>query len=232
MKSAGRALLVLVLLGALIGGLIFADHRLRVSTEQRISEQLVGQFGGEAVTELGGWPFVAARFTNRLPDASITLRGAEVMVDDRAATLELAELTAVGLSPVDDIEALRAERVDARVQMTWQELTLLVGFPVSHVHGQRVSARTSIEVMGVVAVAELQAELSVEPDGRLLLSDASASAAGIEVPGDLVQLAVDQLAPTMQLPQFDNMTYERLEMDQTGITAVVHGTDVALSALR
>lgn len=231
MKPLGRVLLVLGLVGALVAGLVYADDVLRRRTEARISEQLAGQFGAQVSTELGGWPFAAVWLSNRLPDARITLDRAEVMVEERSAIIERIELTAVGLSPVDDLEQARAERLDARVQMTWQDLTLLLGFPVSHVQGDRVSARTSIEFLGVVAVAELQAELGVQPDGRLTLTGASASAAGIEVPSELVQLAVDRLAPTMQLPQFHSVDYERLELDQAGITAVLHGTDVPISQL-
>lgn len=229
MKGLGKLLLVLVLLGAIVGGLVYVDGQLRRNTEQEISDYVVGQFGGEATTELGGWPFVAARFSNRLPDAKITVRDATVAVDDRTAPIAHAELSAVGLAPVDDLSSARAERLDARVQLTWQELTLLVGFPVSHVSGDRISARTSIEVFGVVAVAELQAELGVEADGRLTLSQPTASAVNIDIPDELVQLAVDKLAPTMQLPQFDRLEYERLEIDETGITAVLHGTDVPIA---
>ena len=80
-------------------------------------------------------------------------------------------------------------------------------------------------------MAELQAVLSVEPDGRLVLSDATATAAGVDLPRQLVQPVVDLLAPTMQLPQLSGLSYQGLEIDSTGIAALLYGTDVGLNEL-
>lgn len=231
MRSSRRLLVVFVVVGALVAGLILVDQYIRNRVEQKINQTVTAELGGQATTELGGWPFLASQITNRIEDARITVVDVTLPVEDRWATIDRAELTVVGLSPINDLEHARVERLDAQVLMSWGHLTTLLGFPVGHVEGDRVSARASVQVAGVVAVAELQAALSVEPDGRLVLSDATASAVGIELPQRLVQSAIDLLAPTMQLPQLNGLSYERLEIDSTGITAVLHGTDVGLNEL-
>jgi len=230
-RSLGRVLGVVLLLVGLVAALVVVDHLVRRRVEQRISETVAAQFGGEVTTELGGWPFLASQLTGRVEDARITIDRVTVPVQDRFATIEHIDLTAVGLAPIDDFDQTRAERLDARALMTWGELSTLLGFPISHVEGDRISARTSIEALGVVAVAELQADLGVQPDGRLVLSNATASAAGARLPQQVVQPAVELLAPTMQLPQFEGLSYQGLELDSSGIAALLNGADVQLSAI-
>lgn len=231
MRFSRRGLIVIVVVAALVAGMVFVDQFIRNRVERSISQTVATEFGGQVTTELGGWPFLASQLTNRIEDARITVLDVTLPVEDRWATIDRAELTVVGLSPINDLEHARVERLDARVLMSWGHLTTLLGFPVGHVEGDRISARTSVEVFGVVAVAELQAVLSVEPDGRLVLSDATATAAGVDLPRQLVQPVVDLLAPTMQLPQLNGLSYQGLEIDSTGIAALLYGTDVGLNEL-
>lgn len=231
MGSLGRVLGVLLVAVSLVAGLVFVDHAVRRRAEQRISETVAAQFGGQVSTELGGWPFLLSQVTNRVEDARITVDQVTVPVEDRFATIEHIDLTAVGLAPIDDFDQTRAERLDASALVTWGELTTLLGFPISHVEGDRVSARVSVEVFGVVAVAELQAELGVQPDGRLVLSNATATAAGAELPQQIVGPAVDMLAPKMQLPSLTGLSYQGLEVNSSGIAALLSGADVQLSEL-
>lgn len=232
MRTLGRALLIAVILGALVAALILADQAVRRRAERQVSAAIVEQFGGEVVTELGGWPFSLTLLTNRLEDARITVTNASVAVGDRQATIDRAEFTAVGLTPVDDLARARAERVDAEVHLTWGQLTTLVGFPVSHAGGDRISARTSVEVFGVVAVIELRAGLSIAPDGKLALREPTASAVGIDLPRQVIQFAVDALAPQLALPVLNGLSYEGLAIGPDGIGARLHGTDVAIGELR
>lgn len=232
MKPLGRIIAVILVLGLAVGGFVLIDQRLRASAEQQINEAIMAEFGGQVSTELGGWPFLLARVKNRIPDARVSIVDAQVSIDGRATTVDRTVLTAVGLSPIDDFRNARAERLDVRVEMTWQQLTELLGFPVSHVVGDRVSARTSVEILGVVAVLELQAELSVQSDGTLVLSDATGTAAGLAVPIQIVQLGVDKLLPQLRLPTMAGMSYQGLEIGPDSIAANLTGQDVALGGLR
>lgn len=232
MKTSVRFIVVVVVIGALVGGLVVADQLLRSHVERQISAQVADEFGGVVSTELGGWPFIVARLSNRLADARVNIHDAAVSVADRQATIDNVNLTAVGISPLDDLPAARADRLDAQVSIDWQQLTLLLGFPVGYAGDARVAARTSVEVFGVVAVAELQAEITVDPTGRLQLHDPSATAAGVELPGEIVRLAVNNLAPDLQLPTFTGLSYQQLTLGEAGISTTLTGTEVALSGLR
>lgn len=231
MRTGRRWVWVIAILGLVVAGLLVADHLVRRDIERRVSEAVVAELGGEVTTRLGGWPFLMGLAANRLESAHITVTNATVDVGERQGTIERAELTIAGLSPVRDLDQARAEQLDARVQMTWGQLTTLVGFPVSHVQGDRISARTSVEVFGVVAVIELQSEVSVDPGGQLVLRDPTASAVGVDLPRQVVQFAVDLVAPQLKLPVFAGLTYEGLDMGPDGIAARLHGTDVAIAGL-
>lgn len=79
---------------------------------------------------------------------------------------------------------------------------MLLGFPISRVHDDRISAKTSVEIMQRVIPIELQAELSLQADGALVLDNPSVALADytLPLPSTIVQLALDQLAPDLQLP--------------------------------
>lgn len=231
MRHLRRTLLIVGIIGGLLLGLVLADQMIRRRVERQVSEVIVAELGGEVTTEIGGWPFSAAWVTDRVADVRITVKKAHVSVGERSGIIESAELTAVGLSPVKDLTRARAERLDARVRITWGQLTTLLGIVVSQVEGDRVSARTSVELFGVVGVIEVQAGLGVKPDGTLILSDPSASAAGIGLPKAVVQLAVDSIAGQLRLPTLTGLFYEGLEIGPDGVAARLHGTDVALAEL-
>ena len=231
MRKLGRLFGILLLVLGVAAGLAVADEWIRRDAERQVSATLTAELGGQVSTELGGWPFVATRLTNRLTDARVTVTDATLPVGDRTAEVQTIKANATGLSPVDDPAAMRAEQLDAQIVMTWRQLTTLVGFPVGHVRADRVSARASVEVFGVVAVIELQADLSVGSDGSLLLENPTASAAGVAVPDMIVQLAVDSMAPELRLPSVAGMSYEGITTDSEGLVARLHGTDVLVNQL-
>ncbi len=174
MKRSWIAVVVVVALAAaVIGG----DQLLRIHVESQIGQQIESQHGGAADVRLGGWPFALVGLTKRLPDAQVSVVDAEVANEARKATVERVDIAVTGLSPIDDLGRANAERLDATASITWNQLSVLLGFPISRVHDDRISAKTSVEIMQRVIPIELQAELSLQADGALVLDNPSVALA-------------------------------------------------------
>nr|WP_300151245.1 DUF2993 domain-containing protein [Propionicimonas sp.] len=217
---------VLALAVAIIGG----DQLLRIHVENEITQQIESQHGGDARVRLGGWPFALAGLTKRLPDAQVSVVDAEVANEDRKATVERVDIAVTGLSPINDLGQASVEQLDATASITWNQLSVLLGFPISRVQGDRVSAKTSVEVLQRVIPIELQAELSLQADGALVLSDPSVALADytLPLPSTVVQLALDQLAPDLQLPTPAGLSYQGLSIGQDTISVRLTGQNVAV----
>lgn len=232
MRTLGRWLLAILVVVGLGAALVFADQSVRRDAESRVSTAIADQFGGEVTTELGGWPFMFSQIVDKITDARILVTGATVPVGDQQAELSRVELWVVNVEPASELSLARAERLDAQVTVDWEQLTLLAGFPIVHAGDDRIAGKLGIEILGVVGVAELEARLSVEADGTLVLSEPSATAAGVPIPDDVVGFALDKFAPQFKLPEIKGLAYEGLDITDAGITARLHGTDVALYGLR
>lgn len=135
-----------------------------------------------------------------------------------------------GLSPIDDLGRANAERLDATASITWNQLSVLLGFPISRVHDDRISAKTSVEIMQRVIPIELQAELSLQADGALVLDNPSVALADytLPLPSTIVQLALDQLAPDLQLPTPAGLSYQGLSIGADTISVRLTGQNVAV----
>ena len=227
MKRSWIAVVVVVALAAaVIGG----DQLLRIHVESQIGQQIESQHGGAADVRLGGWPFALVGLTKRLPDDLVCVVDAEFANEARKATVERVDIAVTGLSPIDDLGRANAERLDATASITWNQLSVLLGFPISRVHDDRISAKTSVEIMQRVIPIELQAELSLQADGALVLDNPSVALADytLPLPSTIVQLALDQLAPDLQLPTPAGLSYQGLSIGADTISVRLTGQNVAV----
>lgn len=221
---------VVVVVAALIGG----DQIARIYTQQRIANQIESQYGGQADVRLGGWPFASILMTKRLADAQATMTGIEVSNEDKKATVESVDVSLTGLSPVDDLDEATAEHVDATATISWNQLSVLLGFPIRQVGDGRVEVKTSVQALQRVIPIVLEADLALQPDGTLVLSDPSISVADVDVPlpTTLLQLALEQLSPELKLPTPGGLSYQDLTLDADSVTIRLTGNDIAVAAFR
>ncbi len=229
-KRRSVILIVLVVLVALIG----SDQLLRVYIEHRADKQIEARYGGQADVDLGGWPFALALVTQRLPEAHATITGAEVANGDKKARVESIEIALTGLSPISDLDSATAEHVSATATMSWNQLSVLLGFPIRQVDDGRVEVKTSVQVLQRVVPVVLEADLALEQDGTLVLSNPSLTIADISMPlpTSLLQLALDQLSPELKMPTPGGLSYQDLSLGADAVTIQLSGQNIALAAFR
>lgn len=232
MRRLVRVLAILLVVAAVIGGLLVADTWSRDAAERRVTELVAAQLdGGTIDTRIGGWPFLLARFTNRMESVEVTISEAMFTAGEISGMVDQVTVLAREVGPSDDPAGTVAGDLDASVTLGWERLSSLLGVPIEWLDDDRLAARTTVSILGVDAEVVVQAAVLIEPDGTLLLSDPVATAAGVELPDELVQLALDHMAPRLRLPAVPDLAYDGLEVGESGVTVRLTGQDVPLAAL-
>ena len=231
MKRPWTIVLVLVIVLAAVAG---GDQIARVYLQNRTADEIEARYGGAADVRLGGWPFVLAALTRRLPDAHATITGAQVANEGKKATVEVIDVTIKGLSPITELDDATAEQVDATATISWNQLSVLLGFPIERAGDGRIEVRTSVQVLQRVIPLVLQTDLTLQSDGTLVLNNPGISVADFDLPlpSGILQLAIDQLTPDLKLPTPGGLSYQSLDIGQNSVTIQLTGQDIALSDFR
>ncbi len=232
MRGLLRSLVTLLVVAAVVIGLFIADEWSRDQAERRITEMVAASVeGGSVTTEVGGWPFLVARLANRMDEVSVTLTDATFTMGEIRGVVDRVDVIARGVSPIDDPTQAVAGSLDANITLGWDRLGALLGFPVERIGPDRIAVRTSLTVLGVSAEILVEANVAIQPDGTLQLSEPSATAAGVRLPDEVVQSALDRLVPQLRLPSVPGLEYAGLTLGTDVVTVQLSGQDVPLAAL-
>lgn len=229
----GRGWVVfLLLLAVFVGGFLALDRYVRGQAEQRASAQISGQLGGAQVTtRLDGWPILLAGVTKQVERVHVTAGDAVVSLKGHTGTVRSIDVTAQGLSPWDNLRQAKAQSLDAAVGLQWGDLGKLVGVPLSYVSGNRVAASLDVQYFGATIQIQAEGDLTVAADGTLAISATTAKVAGVDVPQSIITGALTKLAPGMRLPQPAGVVYDGIGISPDGVTAHLHGANVAVGQL-
>lgn len=226
-----KTLMIIAVVAVLVISAVGVDNQMRGFSQNHMAQAIEERYGGQAEVKLGGWPFMLITLTHRLADTQLNLQGIEVADEDRKATIDSVQIDAAGVQPFDDLENATVEQLDATASINWNQLSVLLGFPVNYVDGNRISVGTSVEVAGRVVPIQLEADLALEQDGTLELNDPGLAVADTDVPlpESVLQLALDQVSPDLKLPDPGGISYQSLAIGADAATITVTGQNVALS---
>lgn len=231
-RGGGCALVAVLLLVALGVGFVFADAWARDRAQEQIVAELGAELGSDQVrAEIAGWPFLISIPTNRLEQVNVQVRQIPVELAGRTAIVSTITATASGVNNYTDRESIIVDQLDAEVGLDWAELASLTGLPVRYADPGRVAIDLSLDVLGSPVPVTVEADISVAPTGELELANPTAVVSGFDIPAQVVDATLSQVAPQLKLPTVAGLSYTGLSIDESGVRATLTGTDVALRDL-
>jgi LmeA-like phospholipid-binding len=217
-----KGIVAVVIVAVLLGGAWIADSSVRVAEEGEAAAQVAAALGaaeGTTSVQLGGFPFSVSYLTKSVPQASLevasfptTIAGTQVTVTD----LRLTTGT-VTMEP----DSLTAQAVSGRASMSYQDLSSLVGLPITSGGQNRLQLQYSVALFGTELSAEVSAVPQVDPATHTLaLTDPQVSIVGFDLPSAAVQQVVDSVVKPLDLALPYGLNLVGFEPDADQVTIV------------
>lgn len=214
---------------ALVLGLLLLVDRLAVGlAEREVAERLAEQETVQGVPEVDirGFPFLTQAMGGRYDDVRISLTAAELGQPKGTR----AEVTLRGVElPFSNVlsgsvQEVPVERIDGTATLTYALLSEELGADTELAReGDGLRITRTVELLG--RDLPLVAAGQVTLDGDILVIEVDeASGAGIEVPGFLVDRAVDLLDLRYEVPELP------FGLELTGVRSADNGVDLRLEA--
>ncbi|UOY00915.1 LmeA family phospholipid-binding protein [Blastococcus sp. PRF04-17] len=228
-----KALLVVLLL--LLGVAFVADRVVERWAEGYVADQLVEQAGLAAAPEVDarGFPFLTQAVAGRYEDVRISLSAEELRQPEGTRADVVLRGVQVPLSSVvsGSVQEVPVDRIDGTATLSYALLSEQLGRDTELTRdGDGLRITRTVEVLG--QEVRLSAVGQVRLDGGALVADVrEASGAGVEVPGFVLDRAVDLLDlrhPVPALPFGLELTGVRPAED--GVVIEVEATDTVLRA--
>jgi hypothetical protein len=220
---------VLVVVLVLVVGLAVLLDRVAVGVaEDRVAEQVEAKGGlaGTPEVDIAGFPFLTQAIGGRYDDVRIALTAEQL--GQPAGTHADVSLrgVAVPLSSVlsGSVEEVPVERIDGTATLSYPLLSAQLGGDTTlRPEGDRLRITRTVELLG--RTLPLTATGTVALEGNDLVVDVeTASGAGVEVPGFLVDRVADQLDLRYSVPALP------FGLQLTGVTPAEDGVDVRVEA--
>ena len=226
-----KALLIVLLLAL---GLLFLVDRVGVSiAEGEVADQLAARGGlaGTPEVDITGFPFLTQAVSGRYDEVRISLTAEQL--GEPAGTRADVSLFGVQV-PLSDVvsgsvEAIPVEQVDGTATLAYALLARELGGDTQLApDGDRLRIDRTLDLAGLMV--PVTALGTVTLDGRDLVVDVDdASAAGVDVPGFVLDRAVDVLDFRYQVPELPfGLELTGVDPQDDGVHVRVMATDTVL----
>jgi hypothetical protein len=229
-----KALLVVVVV--LLGLAFVADRLTERWAEGYVADQLVEQAGLAAAPEVDarGFPFLTQAVAGRYDDVRISLTAEQLGQPEGTRADVALRGVRVPLSGVVSgaVEEIPVDRIDGTVTLSFALLSDQLGADTQLTReGGGLRITRTVEVLG--RDLPLTATGQVRLDGGDLVVDVErASGAGLEIPGFLLDRAVDQLDLRYTVPELPfGLQLTGVRPAEDGVDLRVAATDVVLRAV-
>ncbi len=188
---------LLVTLVVLLGLAVVADRVAVGVAEDRVAEAIAerGELAGTPEVSVEGWPFLTQAVSGEYDDVRIQLTAADLGEPEGTTADVRLRGVRVPLSDVLDgsVTQIPVDRIDGTVTLSYALLSRELGTDTTLVpEGDGLRLTKTVEVLGYQV--PLTAVGTVRLDGQELVVDVDgASAAGVDLPGAVVERAGDAL---------------------------------------
>jgi hypothetical protein len=226
-----KALLIVLLLAL---GLLFLVDRVGVSVaEGQVAQQVAerGGLAGAPEVDITGFPFLTQAVAGRYDEVRISLTAEQL--GEPAGTRADVQLYGVQV-PLSDVisgsvQAIPVEQVDGTATLSYELLAQELGGDTRLApEGDRLRIDRTVDLAGIEV--PVIARGTVTLDGRDLVVDVEdASAAGVDVPGFVLDRAVDVLDFRYPVPELPfGLELTSVDPGEDGVLVVVAATDTVL----
>ncbi|MCZ2811424.1 DUF2993 domain-containing protein [Modestobacter sp. VKM Ac-2979] len=226
-----KALLIVLLLAL---GLLFLVDRVGVSVaEGQVAEQVAerGGLAGTPEVDITGFPFLTQALAGRYDEVRISLTAEQL--GEPAGTRADVQLYGVQVSLSDvisgSVQAIPVEQVDGTATLSYELLARELGGDTRLApEGDRLRIDRTIDLAGIEVPVIARGNVTL--DGQDLVVDVEdASAAGVDVPGFVLDRAVDVLDFRYPVPELPfGLELTSVDPGEDGVLVVVAATDTVL----
>jgi hypothetical protein len=229
-----KALLVVLVL--LLGLAVVADRVAVGFAEDQVAEEVAdkGGLAGVPEVEIAGFPFLTQAIGGRYDEVAISLTAEQLGQPEGIRADVVLRGVEVPLSSVlsGSVQEVPVQRIDGTATLSYELLSAQMGADtVLEREGDLLRTTRTVEVLGQQVRLTATGQLSLEGND-LVVDVLEASGAGIEVPGFLLDRAVDLLDLRYAVPELPfglRLTSVRPAAD--GVDIRVEATDTALRAV-
>jgi hypothetical protein len=232
-RSAGRTVLALLVVAALLVGLLVAGDRVAVSVvEDRVGRQLQTELNTPAPVEadIRRFPFVTQLLRSSFSSVHVVAEDV-TPTDQQPTALQHVDLELRDVTSSDGFATSTAGRAEGTATFDYATAEQLTGLALRSAAEGRVEFSTQTQLLGVPVTATVVGRPLLDvADQTLTLADPQLTVAGVDVPDTTSQALLDALvkpAPITGVPY--GLTVTEITARPDGLTAAVTGENVTFS---
>ncbi len=200
---------------------------------------------GQVRLQLAAQTSLTAAPTVELRDRIVALSVARQRFDEVHVVLPGIELKEVREGVRADIDLVLRDVVASKqftryvagslsgtTTFSWQQVSSVVGQPISAAPGGRVALTYAFTVAGIKLTAQVSAKPAINAAGALYLADPDVVVAGFQVPSTAVKQIADALLTPVPLGLPQGITATSVSAEPAGLTFALSGKNVDVTALR
>lgn len=115
--------------------------------------------------------------------------------------------------------------------LPYAEASSMTGSAVSYGNGGRIAITQNVAVSGVAVPVTFTAIIGVA-DGKVVITDAKATAVGVPIPQGVVDQVAKQVLERVTLPTIGSLTVSSIVPTESGLLVTMYGTEVPVSSLQ
>jgi hypothetical protein len=183
-KAVRTIVVVVLIVAALLGGLYYADGRIRERVEQQVMTDLQTELGTPAApsVDIAGVPFLTQVVAGRIGSV-------HVLADDLGTTNEAplavshVDLVLTDVTSDDRFQTMTARHAEGVARLDYSALQSLAGVPLTYIGDGRVRTEVTTEVFGQQVKARIDGSPALDVRAQAItLDDAKIEVAGVNLP--------------------------------------------------
>ena len=185
MRRIRGLVILVVLVAAVLGGLYYADGRIRTRTEAQVTADLQTDLGTPTAptVDLAGFPFLTQVVAGRISSV-------HVVADDLGATNDAplrvahADVVLTDVTSEDRFQTSTAAHAEGTARLDYSALQALAGVPLTYAGDGRVRTETTTPLLGQQVRARIDGSPALDVKAQAItLDDAKIVVAGVDLPG-------------------------------------------------
>jgi hypothetical protein len=228
-----RSSLVLLLVGVLLGGLLFGTDRFAQQiAESRVSHQLQTELGTPTppTVTVAGFPFLTQLLRQSFDSVHVVADDVDLPAA-KTVPLKHLDLNLHQVTVRDRFSTFDAVRVDGAATLDYEDLSTLIAFPLAYARDGKVEVQLKTTVVGAPITARIVGRPMVDSAAQTVtLSDPEITVAGVDVPRSTSQALLNTLLKPVSIsgmPYGLNLT--GVTADEQGLEATIGGRHVTFT---